>query len=122
MNNKIYYSSILKPLLVPSTRLRENELTNQESNSGTNNPLTRLFFSNENNLVGSTNIINTNSNNLINREGSIYEFSNFNFNAYSDLTGNNYENNSDSGYGNRNFDSHLDEIFDNLTYLITTEK
>ena len=61
-----------------------------------------------------------NSNNLIiNRESN--EFSNFNLNVYTEL-GNNIEVNSDSGYNNRNFDSHLDEIFDNLTYLITTEK
>lgn len=65
---------------------------------------------------------NLNSNAIINREGSINEFSNFNLNVYSEFTGNNFEANSESGYMNRNFDSHLDEIFDNLTYLITNEK
>lgn len=29
---------------------------------------------------------------------------------------------SDSGYLNRNFEMNLEEIFDNLTYLLTTEK
>lgn len=64
------------------------------------------------------NIINLNSNAL--REISSNEYSNFN--VYSDLTANNNEANSESGYLSRNFESHLDEIFDNLTYLITTEK
>jgi hypothetical protein len=50
------------------------------------------------------------------------EFSNFNLNVYSELTAANIDANSESAYNNRNFDSQLDEIFDNLTYLITTEK
>lgn len=29
---------------------------------------------------------------------------------------------SDSGYLNRNFEMNLEEIFENLTYLLTTEK
>jgi hypothetical protein len=56
------------------------------------------------------------------RESSIQEMSNFNLGVYSEFTGNNMEGLSESGYMNRNFESHLDEIFDNLTYLITTEK
>lgn len=54
------------------------------------------------------------------RENSLNEFSNFNLNVYSEFTVNNAD--SDSGYMNRNFDTHLDEIFDNLTYLIQSEK
>jgi hypothetical protein len=89
--------------LVPNTRLRENENTNQDVNTVTNvNP-------------GTTNIIPI-------RENSIQEMSNLNLGVYSEFTGNNMENLSESGYLNRNFDSHLDEIFDNLTYLITSEK
>ena len=56
------------------------------------------------------------------RENSINEFSQFNLNVYSELTGANIDAHSESNYNNRNFDSQLDEIFDNLTYLITSEK
>jgi hypothetical protein len=89
--------------LVPNTRLREN-VTNQDNiNIVTNvNP-------------GTTDIIP-------NRDNSINEMSNFNLGAYSEFTGNNVEGLSESGYINRNFESHLDEIFNNITYLITTEK
>ena len=78
--------------------------------------------------MNNINMTNLNSNNLnsnnihVNRDNSINEFSNFNLNVYSEFTANNLEVNSDSGYQERNFDTHLDEIFDNLTYLITSEK
>ena len=64
-----------------------------------------------------------NSNNIIsNRENSLNEYSQFNLNVYSEFTGNNIEENSNEVPINRNFDSQLDEIFDNLTYLITSER
>ena len=75
--------------------------------------------------VGVTSIESNNiasSNNIVYRESSLGEYSNFNFNPYSEFTGNGVEALSESAYLNRNFESHLDEIFDNLTYLITTEK
>jgi hypothetical protein len=67
-------------------------------------------------------ISNINSNTNINPSNrTLNDLSQFNMgNVHSDFTGN--QENSDSGYLNRNFESHLDEIFDNLTYLITTEK
>lgn len=88
-------------------------MTNNELNSGNN--INRLNLNYEN-----TNNINSN-NNIILRENSLNEFSQFNLNVYSELTGANIEAHSESGY-NRNFDTQLDEIFDNLTYLITSEK
>ena len=116
---------ILINIIVPTnTRLRDNDLTVHESNTGNLNLNTRVHFNSDiSNNTNTTQNLNLNSNNLVlNRENSINEFSNFNLNVYSEFTGNNIEVNSDSGYMNRNFDSHLDEIFDNLTYLITTEK
>ena len=101
-------------LIVPTTRLRENELTNTELTSGNNINRNITNAENTNNVIS--------NNNILLRENSINEFSQFNLNVYSDLTGAHLEVNSESGYNNRNFDSQLDEIFDNLTYLITTEK
>ena len=81
------------------------------------------FNNNNNNL----NLIQTNSNdNRNNGENpdSINEFSNFNLNMYSDLSGNNLENNNvlEDNFIRTNFESNLDDIFYNLTYLISTEK
>jgi len=102
--------------IVPTTRLRENENISNEITSGNNLNINRGNSNTEN-----TNNINSN-NNILLRENSINEFSNFNLNVYSELTGANIDANSESGYNNRNFDSQLYEIFDNLTFLITTEK
>lgn len=104
-------------ILVPTnTRLREIEHINLDSNTGNLN--TRIF-NNENisNNNTSNNINTNNNNNNVRGESSMITLSNFNLNVYS--MGQNLE---DSNYANRNFDSHLDEIFDNLTYLITNEK
>jgi hypothetical protein len=89
-------------------------LTSNEHTSGNN--INRINLNNDN-----TNNINTN-NNIILRETSMNDFSQFNLNVYSELTGANLDAQSESGYNNRNFDTQLDEIFDNLTYLITSEK
>ncbi len=93
------------------------EQINLDNNIGNLN--TRIF-NNENisNNNTSNNInLNTNINNNNRGESSMITLSNFNLNVYS--MGQNLE---DSNIVNRNFDSHLDEIFDNLTYLITNEK
>ncbi len=91
---------------------------NSNSNNGISSGINPGITSTSDNINVSNQI---NSNRLIiNRESELNEFSNFNLNAYSEFTGN--EVISESGYMNRNFDSHLDEIFDNLTYLITSEK
>jgi hypothetical protein len=98
--------------IVPNTRLRENEQTLSQINQE-RNPMRQRSES----IPVNSNI---NTNTIIPlREGSLNDISHFNMNAYSGITGNNGE---DSSYINRNFESHLDEIFDNLTYLITSEK
>ncbi len=96
--------------------MRENEFTNNTNQENSNN-----IHNDRNNIANNeNNEVNTNL--LINRESSLHGISNFNLGVYSEFTGNNFEAISDSAYMNRNFESHLDEIFDNLTYLITTEK
>jgi hypothetical protein len=52
-----------------------------------------------------------------NRETFTNDFSNIN--VYSDDVDNQMD---DSSYYNRNFDNNLDEIFDNLAYMINSEK
>ena len=102
-----------------------NSVINSNNTNLTNNIINRISSINTNDLTTSNanTINNHNLNNLvINRESSLNEFSNFNLNVYSEFAGNEQANNSDSGYLNRNFETHLDEIFDNLTYLITSEK
>jgi hypothetical protein len=76
-------------------------------------------------VVGLTSIENNtgmNNNTTAHRESSLGEYSNFNLNVYNELYGNHLEVLSESAYMNRDFESNLDEIFDNLTYLISTEK
>jgi hypothetical protein len=65
-------------------------------------------------LIYSNVIPNPNQNN---RETFTNDFSNIN--VYSDDIDNQMD---DSSYYNRNFDNNLDEIFDNLAYMINTEK
>lgn len=99
----------IKLNLVPNTRLRENETT--YNNLIVESPAINANANNNNNL-------NNQNREIINPIQLNNEFSNLN--GYSNELSNNAE--SESGYLNRNFESHLDEIFDNLTYLITTEK
>jgi hypothetical protein len=106
--------------------MRENELTINQTHQDTG-AVRGVQVSNTDNTMSqnNNNIVGVSSNNNIilgHRESSLAEYSNFNFNPYSEFTGNNLEVMSESAYLNRNFESHLDEIFDNLTYLITTEK
>ena len=108
--------------LVPTnTRLRENEITLQSNTANLNMASTRNLINNDNSNTNLNNIVLGTNNIIPNRENSLNEYSNFNLNVYSEFTGNNIEDNSNEMM-NRNFDTQLDEIFDNLTYLITTEK
>jgi hypothetical protein len=106
--------------IVPNTRMRENEVTMTNQDSAGNNGIR---------VVGLTSIEGNTNNTGVgpNTTGpahtsSLAEYSNFNFNVYNELYGNNIEVLSESAYMNRDFESNLDEIFDNLTYLISTEK
>jgi len=93
-----------------------------------NNPIERRN-TNPNNIENlNTNIANYNPNNQINsvnaRENSVNEMSNLYFNIFSEV---NNQNNFEVGNDNelvsgRNFDNELDEVFQNLTYLINSER
>jgi hypothetical protein len=83
---------------------------------------TRNLLNNDNSNTNLNNIVLSTNNLIPNRENSLNEYSNFNLNVYSEFTGNNIEDHSNEALINRNFDTQLDEIFDNLTYLITTER
>jgi hypothetical protein len=93
--------------------MRENDNTNESNNR---------LVSNSNNLTNNiiSNLTNNVTNNLIVQRENSNEYSNLGLNSA--YTGNNLEVLSESAYMNRNFESHIDEMFDNLTYLITTEK
>ena len=64
---------------------------------------------------------NSNSNQIIvnNHESSLNEMTNLNFNFISDE---NLDGNNEYDLESRNFDNDLVEIFQNLTYLINTER
>jgi hypothetical protein len=81
---------------VQTNRIRENDIISNE--------------------ITGINVRVINSNNIILREAS-NDISNFNLNVYSEMEGNSVSANS-----SRNFDSQLDEIFDSLSYLISSEK
>jgi hypothetical protein len=83
---------------------------------------TRNLLNNDNSNTNLNNVVLSTNNLIPNRENSLNEYSNFNLNVYSEFTGNNIEDHSNEALINRNFDTQLDEIFDNLTYLITTER
>jgi hypothetical protein len=108
--------------LVPNTRLRENENNNTNPDGGAGSSNIQRTSSN---IAGLTSNLTQNITNnlLVHRESSLNEYSNFNLGMYTsaEYTGN-VEVMSESTYMNRNFELHLDEIFENLTYLITTEK
>ncbi len=92
-----------------------NEILNINSASNNNN--------NNNNLVNYNNASNpVNSNNA--RENSVNEMSNLYFNIFSEVNNlNNYEaGNENELVSGRNFDNELDEVFQNLTYLINSER
>jgi hypothetical protein len=93
-----------------------------------NNPIERRNTNPNNNENLNTNIANYNPNNQINsvnaRENSVNEMSNLYFNIFSEV---NNQNNFEVGNDNelvsgRNFDNELDEVFQNLTYLINSER
>ena len=94
-----------------------NEILNINSASNNNNN------NNNNNTANYNNASNpVNSNNA--RENSVNEMSNLYFNIFSEVNNlNNYEaGNENELVSGRNFDNELDEVFQNLTYLINSER
>ncbi len=104
------------------------ERRNTISNNNENLNLNSNNENNNNNIVNNINY-NTSINHAYShnaRENSVNEMSNLYFNIFSEVNNlNNYEvgneNELMSGTG-RNFDNELDEVFQNLTYLINSER
>lgn len=91
-----------------------NDNVNVINNSNSNNILNNNANYNASNQVNSNNA----------RENSVNEMSNLYFNIFSEVNNlNNYEVGNDNELvSGRNFDNELDEVFQNLTYLINSER
>jgi len=104
-------------MTISNQNLNENNLNNERRNTNTNSNINENLILNNN--INANNIINYNNSNQINsvnaRENSLNEMSNLYFNIFSEM-------NNDNELAGRNFENDLDDIFQNLTYLINTER